>query len=283
MRRRTDNLEVYADLRVRGPLVVRADGRGFGKILRDAEKPYDIRFATAMAAAARMFVEGSGLSPALAFTFSDEVNLLFPAAPFRGRLEKIDSVVAGSLSGLLSIGLGRAVAMDARSIPLCTGEISGYFAERQDEAWRNHVFSSGFYALIDEGRRPKEAMDLLMGMKEGEIHEFLFCRGINLAKSPAWQRRGILIRRIGGADEEEEDLARGEGAAREKVMGDERWEERRDERGDRDGRIGEGVEGGRMVRGRGRRRRSRVVEDWEPPLFRSQEGKSLLEGTICGH
>ena len=279
MRRRTDNLEVYADLRVRGPLVVRADGRGFGKILRDAEKPYDIRFATAMAAAARMFVEGSGLSPALAFTFSDEVNLLFPAAPFRGRLEKIDSVVAGSLSGLLSIGLGRAVAMDARSIPLCTGEISGYFAERQDEAWRNHVFSSGFYALIDEGRRPKEAMDLLMGMKEGEIHEFLFCRGINLAKSPAWQRRGILIRRIEGADEEE-DLAWREGAAREKVMGDERWEEIGDERGVRDGRIGEGVEGERMVRSRGRRR---IVEDWEPPLFRYQEGKSLLEGTICGN
>jgi len=277
MRRRTDSREVYADLRVRGPLVVRADGRGFGKILREAEKPYDMKFATAMARAARTFVEGSGLSPALAFTFSDEINLLFPAAPFRGRLEKIDSVVAGSLSGHLSLGLGRAVAMDARAIPLCPGEISGYFAERQDEAWRNHVFSSGFYALIDEGRRPKEAMDLLLGMKEGEIHEMLFCRGTNLAKSPAWQRRGILIRRIEGADEEEVDLARVEGAAREKVMGDERWEERRDERGDRDGRIGEVIEGERKVRWRGRRR---IVEDWEPPLFRSQEGKNLLEGTI---
>jgi tRNA(His) guanylyltransferase len=271
MIRRTDSREVYADLRVRGPLVVRADGRGFGKILREAEKPYDMKFATAMAAAARTFVEGSGLCPALAFTFSDEINLLFPAAPFRGRLEKIDSVVAGSLSGHLSIGLGRAVAMDARAIPLCPGEISGYFAERQDEAWRNHVFSSGFYALIDEGRRPKEAMDLLQGMKEAEIHEMLFCRGTNLAKSPAWQRRGILIRRI----KEDEDLARGERAVREKVMGDERWEKRGDERADREGRIGR--EGG------GERRIRRIVEDWEPPLFRSEEGKSLLEGTICGH
>lgn len=255
--------------------MVRADGRGFGKLLQEAEKPYDIKFATAMAEASRIFVEGSGLSPAVAFTFSDEINLLFPEPPFRGRLEKIDSVVAGSLSGHLSIGLGRAVAMDARAIPLCPAEICEYFAERQDEAWRNHVFSSGFYALIDEGRSPKEAMDLLQGMKEAEIHEMLFSRGTNLAKSPAWQRRGILIRRIEGSDEEE-DLARGVRAAREKVMGDEREGERWGERGERKRRIGGVVEGERRIK------RRRVVEDWEPPLFRSQEGKGLLEGTICG-
>ena len=274
MRRRTDSWEVYAELRVRGPLVVRADGRGFGKLLQEAEKPHDLGFATAMARAARIFAGESGLSPAVAFTFSDEINLLFVVPPFRGRLEKIDSVVAGSLSGHLSIGLGRAVAMDARAIPLCPGEINEYFADRQDEAWRNHVFSTGFYALIDEGRGPKEAMDLLQGMKEAEIHEMLFCRGINLAKSPAWQRRGILIHRIEGV---EEDLARGVRAVREKVMGDESVGERGEERGDREGRIGGVVEGERRIR-----RRS-IVEDWEPPLFRSEEGKGLLEGAICGH
>lgn len=251
--------------------MVRADGRGFGKILREAEKPYDMKFATAMARAARIFVEGAGLSPALAFTFSDEINLLFPEAPFRGRLEKIDSVVAGSLSGHLSLSLKRPVAMDARAIPLCPGDINEYFAERQDEAWRNHVFSSGFYALIDEGRRPKEAMDLLRGMKEGEIHEMLFCWGTNLAKSPAWQRRGILIRRI----KEDEDLARGERAVREKEKAEER-EGERGESGEREGRIG-------RVGGGERRIRWRIIEDWEPPLFRSEEGKSLLEGTIFDH
>jgi len=251
MTRRADSGEVYADLRVRAPLVVRADGRGFGTLLREAKKPYDLDFARAMAGAARKFVEESGLAPALAFTFSDEINLLFPEAPFNGRLEKIDSVVAASLSGHLSLNLSKAVAMDARSIPLCPGEINEYFAERQDEAWRNHVFSSGFYALIDDGLAPDQAMGRLRGMKEAEIHEMLFRRRTNLAKSPAWQRRGILIRR-------EKEAEAGEG--------------------------GEEMAGKEKGRGRGkdekRRERWRIVEDWEPPLFRSEEGRSLLEGTI---
>ncbi len=247
---------MYADLRVRAPLVVRADGRGFGKLLKDAKKPYDLDFARAMAKAAREFVEDSGLAPTLAFTFSDEINLLFPEAPFNGRLEKIDSVVAGSLSGYLSLNLERAVAMDARAIPLCREEVVEYFAGRQDEAWRNHVFSSGFYALIDDGLAPDEAMGRLRGMKEAEIHEMLFRRGTNLAKSPAWQRRGILIRREG------------------------RWP---DEGAKGDVEAGEGGEervGTEKVRGRGkeekRGKRWRIVEDWEPPLFRSEEGRSLL-------
>ncbi len=247
MTRRADGREVYADLRVRAPLVVRADGRGFGALLRKAKKPYDPNFAKAMARAARTFVEESGLAPAIAFTFSDEINLLFPVAPFKGRLEKIDSVVAGTLSGHLSLNLGKAVAMDARSIPLCPGEVGEYFAERQDEAWRNHVFSWGFYALIDDGLAPDEAMGRLRGMKEADIHEMLFQRGINLAKSPAWQRRGILIRHL--------------------LMDDEKAEE---------GEGGEEKVGREKMRGKGRR----IVEDWEPPLFRSEEGRRLLDGTI---
>jgi tRNA(His) 5'-end guanylyltransferase len=253
MKRRTDGREVYADLRVRAPMVVRADGRGFGKLLKEAKKPHDLDFARAMAGAARGFVEESGLSPSLAFTFSDEISILFPEAPFNGRLEKIDSVVAGTLSGLLSIGLGKAVAMDARSIPLCPGEINEYFAGRQDEAWRNHIFSCGFYALIDDGLVPHQAMGRLRGMKEGEIHEMLFRRGTNLAKSPAWQRRGILIRREKEAEAVESECEGGEERhVREKGRG-------------KDGK---------------KRKRWRIVEDWEPPLFRSEEGRSLLDGTI---
>jgi tRNA(His) 5'-end guanylyltransferase len=217
--------EIYSDLKVRHPLVIRADGRGFGKILEGRRKPYDPDFARSLAGAASRFFQESGMDPALAFLFSDEINLLFLDAPFGGRVEKLDSVVASFLSGALSLAVGRVVSMDARVIPLCASEIEGYLAERQDETWRNHVFSYGFYALVEDGSSRAEAMERLRGMREPQIHELLFQRGINLARTPAWQRRGILVHR---AEEE-------------------------------------------------------VVQSWDLPLFRSEEGRRILEEIIRLH
>ncbi|MBN1322638.1 MAG: tRNA 5'-guanylyltransferase [Methanotrichaceae archaeon] len=200
---RGDSWEIYSTLRVRPPLILRADGRGFHKALDGSKKPYDEHFARSMASASRSFMEDSGLSPKLAFLFSDEVNLLFLDLPFNGRLEKLDSIAASYLSSALSLNRGRILAMDCRALPLCSGEIGEYLSQCQDEAWRNHVFSYGFYALVEEGRSHGEAMGLLRGMKESQIHEMLFERGLNLAHNPAWQRRGVLIYREEGSLVEE--------------------------------------------------------------------------------
>jgi tRNA(His) 5'-end guanylyltransferase len=151
------------------------------------------------------------------------VNVLFLDPPFNGRLEKLDSVTAGYLSAVLSLSLCKVMTMDSRIIPLCPGEVEEYLAACQDEAWRNHVFSYGFYTLVKEGMAHDEAMAILRGMKESEIHELLFQRGINLAKTPTWERRGVLVYR-------------------------------------RDGEI---------------------VEDWELPLLRDEEGQRLLKGILA--
>ena len=190
--------EIYSGLRARPPLVARADGRGFKKILAGFKKPYDAGFASAMASSASGLFEDSGISPVLAFAFSDEINLAFLASPFGGRVEKIDSLVAGSLSASLSLQLGKPVSMDCRTIPVCKAEIREYLIERQNETWRNHVFSYGFYMLQDEGLDPVGAMEWLRGMGESEIHELVFQKGINLAKTPSWERRGIMIYRDKG-------------------------------------------------------------------------------------
>ena len=190
--------EIYSGLKARAPLAARADGRGFKNILAGYKKPYDSGFASAMASSASSLFEDSGINPVLAFTFSDEINLVFMAAPFGGRIEKIDSLLAGSLSAFLSLQLGKPVSMDCRTIPLCRAEIKEYLIERQNETWRNHVFSYGFYMLQDEGLDPAQAMERLRGMRESEIHELVFQRGINLAKTPYWERRGIMIYRDEG-------------------------------------------------------------------------------------
>jgi tRNA(His) guanylyltransferase len=225
MRRKKNSWEIYSGIRVRSPIVIRADGRRFKKLLLDREKPYDADFARSVADAAIKFYYESGLIPKLAFIFSDEINLLFLDAPFGGRLEKLNSVVAGFLSGALSISLNRVVSMDSRVIPLCGEEIINYFSERQDEAWRNHVFSYGFYTLVSEGNTHAQTMEMLRGLKEREIHEMLFQRGTNLAKTPTWQRRGVMVYRLGG----------------------------------------------------------KLVQNWDLPLFTSEDGEQLLKEIIRGN
>jgi len=194
---KTSSWEVYSGLKARGPAIVRADGRGFHKILEGRKKPYDLDFARSMAGAASRLFEESGLIPVMAFTFSDEISLLFSEMPFSGRVEKLDSVIPSFLSGSLSLDLQRVISMDARVIPLCSNEVVEYLGDRQDEAWRNCVFSYGFYSMVAEGKSRTMAMETLKGLKESEIHELLFERGINLAKVPAWERRGIAIYRKG--------------------------------------------------------------------------------------
>ena len=215
---KTAEWEIYSQLKVRSPIVVRADGRGFKKVLEDCKKPYDLDFARCMVRSAERLFLDSGIAPNLAFTFSDEISMVFQQAPFAGRVEKVDSVIAGFLSASLSLDLGRMVCMDCRIIALCENEIVDYLVERQDETWRNHVFSYGFYMLMKEGLTATAAMEQLRGMKESEIHELVFQKGTNLAKTPVWEKRGILVYR-------------------------------KDEK---------------------------LVQDWEPKLFREEDGHKLL-------
>jgi tRNA(His) 5'-end guanylyltransferase len=49
-------------------------------------------------------------------------------------------------------------------------------------------------------------MEQLRGMRESEIHELVFTKGVNLAKTPAWERRGILVYRKGGQIAEDWEL-----------------------------------------------------------------------------
>ncbi len=192
---KTTSWEIYSGLCVRAPLVARADGRGFKKVLEGSKKPYDLDFARSMVGAVESVFLDFGPTPVLAFTFSDEINLVFLDAPFAGRVEKIDSLIAGFLSAALSLDLGRPVSMDCRTIPLCKAEICSYLAQRQDETWRNHVFSYCFYLLREEGLNGTQAMERLRGLSEAEIHELVFQKGINLAKTPVWERRGVMVRR----------------------------------------------------------------------------------------
>jgi len=195
--------EIFGNLAIVPPIFVRLDGRAFHRLAarRRLERPFDEDFSEAMARVSSRLLSESGLSPLFAFTFSDEISLYFPGLPFRGRVEKIDSVLASFAASCLTLALGadQPLSFDARVIVASREYATEYLAGRQQEAWRNHLNAYCQEALIREGVRPSEVARRLSGMRSEELHEFMFSRGVNLAKTPAWQRRGTLVyRRVEG-------------------------------------------------------------------------------------
>ncbi|HEY3360795.1 MAG TPA: tRNA(His) guanylyltransferase Thg1 family protein [Methanosarcina sp.] len=85
-------------------------------------------FARVMADNIELFIKKSGLSPLFAYTFSDEINFLFMELPFKGRIEKIDSIITSFLGNAFTINLQleKPVAFDSRIAVLQKKEILVY-------------------------------------------------------------------------------------------------------------------------------------------------------------
>jgi tRNA(His) guanylyltransferase len=193
--------EIYSSLTCVPPVFVRIDGRNFHAVAEEwnLERPFDFRFSQAMASVCTALMSDSGLTPDFAYTYSDEINLYFSHLPFTGRVEKLDSVTASFTASALTLEMASLipVSFDARIIQVTPGLAIRYLIDRQGEAWRNHINAYCQNALANEGMNRSEAARTLKGMTSPDLHELMFARGINLAKTPAWQRRGILVHKTG--------------------------------------------------------------------------------------
>lgn len=189
--------EIFRNLITIPPVFVRLDGRTFHRVTRNLslDRPYDLRFSEAMTVVCERFLRESGLSPVLAYTFSDEISLYFTELPFGGRVEKIDSIAASFAASALTVALklDTPLAFDSRIIQVTPALAIRYLAERQQEAWRNHLNAYGQDVLVRSGMTMPEAARVLKGMDSEAVHEMMFSRGINLTGTPSWQRRGVLV------------------------------------------------------------------------------------------
>ena len=192
-----ENREIFSTITALPPVFVRLDGRAFHRLadVLGLERPFDEFFHKAMVTACTALVADSGLNPDLAYTFSDEISLYFTKLPFSGRVEKLDSVAASYTASSFTLALGGTtlVAFDARVIPATPEYAKEYLANRQAEAWRNHINAYCQQALIEEGMNPKKAQEHLTGLPAKALHEMMHERGFNLATTPSWQRRGTLV------------------------------------------------------------------------------------------
>lgn len=181
------------------PVIVRVDGWRFRKLAEELEleRPYDERLLRSLIDASKELMERN-LPVALAYVFSDEISLLFaPPLPWNGRVEKIVSIVSSFISARTSLALGYAASFDGRIVLIRDeDELVSYLSWRQDEAWRNALNSYALLALEKEGLSREKAAEELHGKKSEYLHELIFKKlGVNIAKVPAWQRRGVLVRK----------------------------------------------------------------------------------------
>ncbi len=192
-----ENREIFSTLTTLPPVFVRLDGRAFHRFTDclGLAKPFDEFFHTGMVTTCISLVADSGLNPDFAYTFSDEISLHFTKLPFNGRVEKLDSVAASYAASSFTLALGGTipVAFDARVIPATPEYVIEYLANRQAEAWRNHINAYCQQALIGDGMDSRKAAKKLKGMQARDLHEMMHKRGVNLATTPAWQRRGTLV------------------------------------------------------------------------------------------
>jgi len=197
--------EVFSKLQIPPdtPFFVRLNGRRFQAVSEKlkAEKPFDKKFTKCLVKSAKAIFQ-ENLNPALIYVASDEINALFAhTAPFSRRVEKIDSVLAGTVSSAFALNALKlfdktlTVAFDSRIVILPEEKSVEYLTWRQLEAWRNHNNAYAYWLLRKLGQKRKDAAKTLKGMKTEELHQLLFQHGVNLAKTPAWQRRGVLIHR----------------------------------------------------------------------------------------
>jgi len=240
--------EVYSAYRVPNGLAffIRCDGRNFRKIctVLKLKKPFDERLIRILISAAREVFQ-EGFNAILAYIFSDEINFLFiKNVPFNRRVEKLVSLISSLVSSRFSLEVLKlfkmdlAIAFDARIVPMYSSEVIEYLAWRQLQCFRNCLNCYAHYSLIEKGYSPKEVAESLRGLKAESLLEIISrVKGVRLNDIPLWQRRGVLLY----------------------------WEEFH--------KIGRNPLTGDNVLAI----RRKLKEEWNLPLFSSQEGRIFLE------
>lgn len=176
-------------------MVLRADGRGFTRLLRrelGLTEPFDERVRDAMLAGARRLF-ACGLRAVFAYTQSDEVSLLLhrDEEGFDRRLFKLASLAASEVSVAFSAALGVRATFDCRVAQLPRAQdVVDYFDWRMADAARNALSAWTYWTVRQRGGTAQQATAALDGATAADKNERLFQAGINFNALPAWQRRG---------------------------------------------------------------------------------------------
>lgn len=172
-------------------IVLRLDGRSFGRYTRAYAKPFDAAFSRLMTEVAGAVL--TDLAGVYAYTESDEVSVLLPRASdlFDRSVEKLVSLSAATASVALT-ARAEPGTFDSRVwVGADADEVVDYFAWRQADAHRCALNGWAYWTLRGEGQTAAAATAALSGLSTAEKNELLFARGVNYDDTPRWQRHGV--------------------------------------------------------------------------------------------
>lgn len=201
----------------RSYVIIRLDGKGFSKYTKIFEKPFDDMLSNVMDSATIELCKY--LTPAFAYTQSDEISLVFTTIDnidaemvFDGKLQKLCSISASKVTAAFNKNMLRMLAafkpeewnlmekiisgdfpeidavFDSRVFVIPDiREVSNYFIWRQQDCTRNSVSmaaSANFSHKLLEGKSSSDKQEMLFNEK-----------GINWNDYAVKYKRGAVIKR----------------------------------------------------------------------------------------
>lgn len=176
----------------RTPFVVRLDGVGFGKRLRDIPGPRSAEVHTTISAAARELARQYGAD--FVHVVSDEINLVFLSQlPYGGRTFKIISVLAGHASAAVTNALRRPLYFDGRVVKLddrC--DAASYILYRSRVGFNNYVVQKARLAGIIRDTTPP----ITEILKHVQVENFELAWGVFMSKQNGYEKETDLCRAL---------------------------------------------------------------------------------------
>lgn len=180
-------------------LVVRLDGKGFTKLTHktlEYTAPFDENFSKRMVDSTIYLMKDSDFNVLYGYTQSDEISLLIDTEylPFNGKERKVNTILAGTVSGYFSCLVGMPVCFDCRCIQFDTiEEVQDYFSWRQEDSRRNSLNSYCYWTLRKTGKNGRSVSKMLKNITVADKRKILKENDIDFDSVPLWQRNGTGI------------------------------------------------------------------------------------------
>ncbi len=183
------------------PVYARIDGRGFSRLTKGLERPYDIDFSKVMQATTLNLVEKTNAK--IGYTQSDEISLVWQVENpedemfFSGKVQKICSVLTTLTTSIFMLELSkneklceliqRLPHFDCRVFQLPSEtEAANTFLWRERDATKNAVSMAA---------RSFYSHSALQNKSASEMQEMIFQAGQNFNDYPAFFKRGTFLQR----------------------------------------------------------------------------------------